>query len=159
MSVDTSNSGSSRATWSPTALYHLVMVPSVTVSPSCGMVTSGNVEPPSGQGQHRLTERLGQRRVRLDELGHLVGGGLPVDGQVPGPSCSVTHGPTMCTPRILPAVPSGCRSATTFTSPSVSPMIRARLFPPNGSFFTTTSNPASVAAASVSPAKATSGWQ
>ena len=71
LSVDTSNSGSSRATWSPTALYHLVMVPSVTVSPSCGMVTSGNVEPPSGQGQYRLAERLRQGRVRLDELGHL----------------------------------------------------------------------------------------
>ena len=55
--------------------------------------------------------------------------------------------------------PSGSRSATTFTRPSVSPMIRARLLPPNGSFFTTTSNPASLAAASVSPAKATSGWQ
>src|ERR1700722_17074331 len=85
LSVDTSNSGSSRATWSPTALYHLVMVPSVTVSPSCGMVTSGNVEPPSGQGQHRLAEGLRQGRVRLDELGHLVGRRLPVDGQVPGP--------------------------------------------------------------------------
>ena len=56
-------------------------------------------------------------------------------------------------------VPSGRRSATTLTSPSVSPMIRARLLPPKGSFFTTTSSPASLAAASVSPAKATSGWQ
>ena len=40
LSVDTSKSGSSSATASPTALNHLVMVPSVTVSPSWGRVTS-----------------------------------------------------------------------------------------------------------------------
>ncbi len=40
LSVDTSNSTSSMATGSPTCLNHLVMVPSVTVSPSWGMVTS-----------------------------------------------------------------------------------------------------------------------
>ena len=40
LSVDTSNRGSSRAIVSPTALNHLVMVPSVTVSPSWGRVTS-----------------------------------------------------------------------------------------------------------------------
>ena len=56
-------------------------------------------------------------------------------------------------------MPSGRRSATTFTMPSVSPMIRARLLPPKGSFLTTTSSPAARAAASVIPAKATSGWQ
>ena len=82
LSVETSKSGSSRATASPTDLNHLVIVPSVTVSPSCGMVTSANVQPPSGQGQHCLAERLGQGRVRLDELRHLLGRGLPVDGQV-----------------------------------------------------------------------------
>ena len=38
----------------------------------------------------------------------------------------------MCTPRMRPAVPSGRRSATTFTRPSVSPMIRARLLPAEG---------------------------
>ena len=37
LSVDTSNSGSSSATCSPTCLNHLVIVPSVTVSPSCGI--------------------------------------------------------------------------------------------------------------------------
>ena len=93
LSVDTSNKGSSRATWSPTALYHLVMVPSVTVSPSCGMVTSGNVESPSGQGLHRLAERLGQRRMGLDELGHLIGSGLPIDGQVAGAELLGDPGP------------------------------------------------------------------
>ena len=40
MSVETSNSTSSAATASPTCLNHLVMVPSVTVSPSWGMVMS-----------------------------------------------------------------------------------------------------------------------
>ncbi len=37
LSVETSNSGSSSATWSPTSLNHLVIVPSVTVSPSWGI--------------------------------------------------------------------------------------------------------------------------
>src|SRR5664279_2843676 len=55
LSVDTSNRGSSLATVSPTALSHLVMVPSVTVSPSWGIVTSGKVQPPSGQGQHPVS--------------------------------------------------------------------------------------------------------
>ena len=40
LSVDTSKSGSSAATASPTFLNHFVMVPSVTVSPSCGSFTS-----------------------------------------------------------------------------------------------------------------------
>ena len=40
LSVDTSNKGSSAATVSPTFLNHWVIVPSVTVSPSCGRVTS-----------------------------------------------------------------------------------------------------------------------
>ena len=43
LSVETSKSGSSRATASPTYLSHLVTVPSVTVSPSWGIVTSANV--------------------------------------------------------------------------------------------------------------------
>ena len=49
-------------------LIHRVMVPSVTVSPSWGMVTSANVQSPSGQCQHRLAEGLRERGVRLDEL-------------------------------------------------------------------------------------------
>ena len=40
LSVDTSNSGSSNATASPTCLSQLLTVPSVTVSPSLGMVMS-----------------------------------------------------------------------------------------------------------------------
>ena len=40
LSVDTSKSGSSSATESPTSLNHFVIVPSVTVSPSWGIVMS-----------------------------------------------------------------------------------------------------------------------
>ncbi len=43
LSVDTSNRGSSTSTWSPTALNHWVIVPSVTVSPSWGISTSAMV--------------------------------------------------------------------------------------------------------------------
>ena len=82
LSVETSKSGSSRSTASPTAFIQRVIVPSVTVSPSCGIITSANVQSPSGQREHGLAECLGQRRVRLDELGHLLGEGLPVDGEV-----------------------------------------------------------------------------
>jgi hypothetical protein len=40
LSVDTSNSGSSKATVSPAFFSQLPMVPSVTVSPSLGIVMS-----------------------------------------------------------------------------------------------------------------------
>jgi hypothetical protein len=40
LSVDTSKRGSSSVTESPTALNHFVIVPSVTVSPSWGIVIS-----------------------------------------------------------------------------------------------------------------------
>ena len=43
LSVDTSKSGSSARTVSPTFLNQRVIVPSVTVSPSCGRVTSAMV--------------------------------------------------------------------------------------------------------------------
>ena len=108
LSVETSKSGSSRSTASPTPFIQRVIVPSVTVSPSCGIITSANVQSPSGQRQHRLAEGLGQRRVRLDELCHLVGEGLPVDGQVAARRAARSPtGPTMCTPRILPGRPVG----------------------------------------------------
>ena len=77
LSVETSKSGSSRSTASPTAFIQRVIVPSVTVSPSCGIITSANVQSPSGQRQHRLAEGLGQRRVRLNELCHLFGEAPP----------------------------------------------------------------------------------
>src|SRR2546426_6607553 len=48
LSVEISNRGSSRSIVSPSFFSHLVMVPSTTVSPSCGMVTGvANVKPPS----------------------------------------------------------------------------------------------------------------
>ena len=40
LSVEISKSASSRSTWSPTCLIQRMMVPSVTVSPSCGRTTS-----------------------------------------------------------------------------------------------------------------------
>jgi hypothetical protein len=43
LSVETSKRGSSRAMVSPTAFNHFVTVPSVTVSPSCGITTSAKV--------------------------------------------------------------------------------------------------------------------
>ena len=61
----------------PTCFSHRVMVPSVTVSPSWGIVMSANVHAPSGEGEHRLAEVLRQRRMGLDEVGHLVRRSLP----------------------------------------------------------------------------------
>ena len=43
LSVETSSSGSSTATLSPTCLSHRVTVPSVTLSPSAGMVTRSDM--------------------------------------------------------------------------------------------------------------------
>ena len=60
LSVETSNRTSSSATASPTRLCHFVIVPSVTVSPSCGIVMSANVKTSSSQGEHRLAENLRQ---------------------------------------------------------------------------------------------------
>jgi hypothetical protein len=45
LSVLTSNSGSSAAIVSPTFLNQRVIVPSVTVSPNCGRVTSAITSP------------------------------------------------------------------------------------------------------------------
>src|SRR3984957_9008150 len=85
LSVETSKRGSSRWTASPTAFIQRVIVPSVTVSPSCGIMTSANVQSPSAQREHGLTESLGRRGGGLNELRHLPGEGLPVDGEVAGP--------------------------------------------------------------------------
>src|ERR1019366_2373952 len=82
LSVETSNSGSSWAIGSPTFFIQRMIVPSVTVSPSCGIVMSGNVKSPSRQGKDRLAEGLGQRRMRLYVLRYLLRRRFPVDGQV-----------------------------------------------------------------------------
>ena len=60
LSVETSKRTSSSSTASPTCLCHFVMVPSVTVSPSWGIVMSANVKTPSSEGEHGLAENLRQ---------------------------------------------------------------------------------------------------
>ena len=126
LSVEISNNGSSRSIVSPSFLSHFVIVPSTTVSPSCGIVTGGrHVEPPfasvhivwSGlpaSDSIDLADALRQRRVRVDQRRDVVGGRLPVVHQLGlGRSSSVTCGPTMWTPRIW----RDPRSATTLIEP------------------------------------------
>jgi len=60
------------------------MIPSVTDSPSDGSVTSANVESPTGEGNQRLAESLGKRRVRLDKRGPPPRRWPPIDGEIPG---------------------------------------------------------------------------
>ena len=111
-----------------------MIVPSVTVSPSCGIVMSANVETPSGEGEHRLAEGLGKRRVRLDELTRSRRAWLPSSPTgTPARAARSPTGPTMWTPSSRPARPSGSFSQMTFTRPSVSPRMRARPLPPKGS--------------------------
>ena len=50
LSVDTSSSGSSASTESPTALSHRLTVPSVTLSPRAGRVTSVPLAAPPDDG-------------------------------------------------------------------------------------------------------------
>src|SRR5215468_1294396 len=103
LSVETSSSGSSAETWSPSRLSQRVTVPSVTLSPSCGMdtetdmacadsfaqvpaisdVTSGmEVQRFAGQREVRFADRLRLGRMRVDELRHLCGQRLPVVDQL-----------------------------------------------------------------------------
>src|SRR6266849_6112785 len=76
LSVSTSKSGSSARTVSPTFLYQLATVPSVTVSPSCGMITSIFASPscscraPRIQGPLDLARDA--RRARHDGVLELV---------------------------------------------------------------------------------------
>src|SRR5690606_2788717 len=100
LSVETSKRGSSSATVSPTCLNHFVIVPSVTVSPSWGIVMSAivadslvlrargggsasAVERPAGERDDGFAEDLGQGGVGLDERREVLDRGFPVDGQVP----------------------------------------------------------------------------
>ena len=103
LSVDTSSSGSSTATWSPSFFSQRVTVPSVTLSPRRGIVTETDMRaatPLHGRGEnaggrsvvhvkrltrkseHCLTDRLGLRRVRVDELRDLTRQRLPVVDQL-----------------------------------------------------------------------------
>src|SRR5215211_4285501 len=95
LSVDTSNSGSSTSTRSPSCLLQRVVVPSVIDSPSSGILTgvaidhrlpwwragSELVEAAAGEGHVGLADGLGQGRVGMDELGHVDRQGLPVVDQ------------------------------------------------------------------------------
>ncbi len=66
LSVDTSKSRSSALTSSPTCLIHRVIVPSVTVSPSCGMVISVRAKVPPGRVSRAVRGRSatsGSRRT------------------------------------------------------------------------------------------------
>src|SRR4051794_27873413 len=101
LSVETSSSGSSASTRSPSCLSQRVTVPSVTLSPSRGMVTDTGivlnslrpavvdkrglgvrVQRLAGQGQVRLAQRLTLGRVRVHELGDLFRERLPVVDQL-----------------------------------------------------------------------------
>ena len=63
LSVETSRRGSSTSTCSPSCLSQRVTVPSVTLSPSAGMVT-GVPSPPPPPPPRRLRSRSPPRRVR-----------------------------------------------------------------------------------------------
>src|SRR6478736_7210809 len=98
LSVDTSNSGSSNSTASPTCLSQLVSSPSVTVSPNLGMVTNHSsfdildlpqfgvnfsaVQRTAGEGDHGFADGLGEARVCVNQPADVTGQGLPVHRQV-----------------------------------------------------------------------------
>src|SRR4051794_37636747 len=104
LSVDTSSSASSTATWSPTCLSQRVTVPSVTDSPSAGRLTSVamellrsgtlssglgggcrsemGVQRLAGQRQVRLAEGFVLGRVRVDVRRDVVRVPLPVVDQL-----------------------------------------------------------------------------
>src|SRR3954452_1122588 len=98
LSVETSSSGSSAWTWSPSCLSHRVTVPSLTLSPSAGMVTEVDIgsRAPSrravglvlsesavrvqrlaGQAHVCLADGLGLGGVGVDQVGDVVGVRLP----------------------------------------------------------------------------------
>ena len=65
LSVETSNSGSSRSTRSPTRLFHRTIVPSAMDSPSCGMSTSlaiGSLQSDGRKGPEARLTRTGHER-------------------------------------------------------------------------------------------------
>src|SRR6185437_14824529 len=103
LSVETSSSGSSTSTVSPSFFSHRVTVPSVTDSPSAGIVTDVgmsfspdylrsrvrgrglsvvHVQRLAGQGHVRLAQRLALRRVGVHELRDVARRGVPVVDQL-----------------------------------------------------------------------------
>src|SRR6185312_6969625 len=118
LSVDTSSSGSSASTRSPSFLSQRVTVPSVTLSPRRGIVTETDigqrllrcrqgqgrrtgsavgVQWLAGQREVGLAHCLGLRRVGMDELRDLAGQRLPVvdqlglGQQLPDPAADHVH--------------------------------------------------------------------
>src|SRR3954447_10987233 len=100
LSVETSNNGSSASTCSPTFFNQRVIVPSVTVSPSWGIVTSTayssggggiggagsagrSMQRATGEREGGLAEHLAERRVGMDQRGDVGRVGLPVHAEVP----------------------------------------------------------------------------
>src|SRR5450756_1197280 len=96
LSVETSTKGSSTATVSPTCLSQRVTVPSVTLSPSAGIVTESDmteclllvcgsamsVQRLAGQRKMRLAEGLVLGGVSVHEGGDVLGMCLPVHDQL-----------------------------------------------------------------------------
>src|SRR4051812_32712690 len=100
LSVETSSSGSSASTRSPSCFSQRVTVPSVTLSPSCGMVTEVGirmtpreiqvngrgsavyVQRLAGERHVGLAQRLVLRRVHVHELGDVGRVRLPVVDQL-----------------------------------------------------------------------------
>src|SRR5690554_5443099 len=100
LSVDTSTSGSSTSTWSPTFFSQRVTVPSVTLSPSAGRLTDwlisvapytsvvefslvlDGVKRLACQGEECLAQSLILGRVRMQERSDVFGVRLPVDRQL-----------------------------------------------------------------------------
>src|SRR5687767_7557499 len=92
LSVETSSNGSSASTWSPSCFNQRVTVPSVTLSPSRGMVTDTgmsfsllltvDVQRLAGQGEEGLAECPGLGRVTVGEGGDVGRVRLPVVDQL-----------------------------------------------------------------------------
>ena len=95
LSVDTSNSGSSNSTSSPTFLKKVPITPSVTDSPNFGRVTThvssdisiasravSAVQRSAGECNHRLADCLGEAWMSVNERPDVRRQGLPVDRQI-----------------------------------------------------------------------------
>src|SRR2546422_238121 len=135
LSVEISNSGSSRSTVSPSFFSHLVMVPSTTVSPSCGMVTEVATEQPPSihivwrglPASDRKASPIPSDSVGCGWISRATSAGhaSQLYMRVASAISSVTCGPTMCTPSTGPSF-----SATTFTRPPSPTMLAVDLHVP-----------------------------
>src|SRR6266540_1897635 len=91
LSVEIPNRGSSRSISSPSFFSHLVIVPSTTVSPSCGIVTGVATSRPPFSGGYRFAARApgpqfgGGYRFAARAPGPQFGGGYRFAARAPGP--------------------------------------------------------------------------